>query len=149
MNHSTPGLLVYHQLLEFTQTHVHQVGDAILYKKGLNELDNHDGVITHLKPDILECEVKWALGSITTSKASGGNGIPAELSKILRKDAVKVVHSLCQKIWKNQQRAEKWKSLVFIQIPKKDNAKEYSNCQITVLISYASKIMLKALQTRL
>ena len=100
MNHSTPGLLVYHQLLEFTQTHVHQVGDAILYKKGLNELDNHDGVITHLKPDILECEVKWALGSITTSKASGGNGIPAELLKILKDDAVKVLHSICQKIWK-------------------------------------------------
>ena len=100
MNCSTPSFPVYHQLLEFTQTHVHQVGDAILYKKGLNELDNHDGVITHLKPDILECEVKWALGSITTSKASGGNGIPAELLKILKDDAVKVLHSICQKIWK-------------------------------------------------
>ena len=99
MNHSTPGLLVYHQLLEFTQTHVHQVGDAILYKKGLNELDNHDGVITHLKPDILECEVKWALGSITR----GGDGIPVELFQILKDDAVKVLHSVCQQIWKTQQ----------------------------------------------
>ena len=95
-----PGFPVHHQLPEFTQTHVHQVSDAILYKKGLNELDNHDGVITHLKPDILECEVKWALGSITTSKASRGNGIPAELLKILKDDAVKVLHSICQKIWK-------------------------------------------------
>ena len=120
-----------------------------LYKKDLKDLNNHSDVFTHQKLDVPECKVKCDLGSITTNKASGGNGIPAELSKILRKDAVKVVHSLCQKIWKNQQRAEKWKSLVFIQIPKKDNAKEYSNCQITVLISYASKIMLKALQTRL
>ena len=100
MNCSMPGFPVHHQLPEFTQTHVHQVSDAILYKKGLNELDNHDGVITHLKPDILECEVKWALGSITTSKASRGNGIPAELLKILKDDAVKVLHSICQKIWK-------------------------------------------------
>ena len=113
-----------------------------LYKKDLKDLNNHSDVLTHQKLDVPECEVKCALGSITMNKASGSNGIPSELSKILREDAVKVVHSVCQKIWKNQQRPEEWKRLVFIPIPKKDNAKECSNYQITVLISYASKITL-------
>ena len=94
-----------------------------LYKKDLHNPDNHDGVITHLEPDIQECEVKWALGSITTNKASGGNGIPAELFKILKDDAVKVLHSICQQIWKTQQWPHDWKRSVFIPIPKKGNAK--------------------------
>ena len=95
-----------------------------LYKKGINDSDNHDGVITHLQSDILECEVKWALGSITTNKASGGEGIPVELFQILKDDAVKVLHSICQQIWKTQQWSQDWKKSVFIQIPKKGNAKE-------------------------
>ena len=94
-----------------------------LYKKGLNDLDNHDGVVTHLEPDILECELKWALGSITANKASGGDGIPAELFKILRYDAVQVLNSICQQIWKTQQWLQDWKRSVFIPIPKKGNAK--------------------------
>ena len=89
--------------------------------------DNHDGVITHLEPDILECEVKWALGSISMSKASGGDGIPVELFQILKDDAVKVLHSIGQQIWKTQQWPQDWKRSVFIPIPKKDNAKECSN----------------------
>ena len=95
-----------------------------LYKKGLNDPDNHDGVVTHLELDILEYEVKWALGSITTNKASGGDGIPVELFQIL-KDAVKVLHSICQQIWKTQQWPQDWKRSVFIPIPKKGNAKQY------------------------
>ena len=100
-----------------------------LYKKGLHDPDNHEGVITHthLEPDILECEVRWALGSITTNKASGGDGIPAELFQILKDDAVKVLHSICQQIWKTQQWSQDWKWSVFIPIPKKCNAKECSN----------------------
>ena len=98
-----------------------------LYKKDLHNRDNHDGVITHLEPDILECEVKWALGSITMNKASGGDGIPVELFQILKDDAVKVLHSICQQIWKTQQRPQDWKRSVFIAIPKKGNAKECSN----------------------
>ena len=98
-----------------------------LYKKGLNNLDNHNGVVTHLKPDILECEVKWALESITTNKASVGDGIPAKLFQILKDDAVKVLHSICQQIWKTQQWPQDWKRSVFIPIPKKGNAKECSN----------------------
>ena len=110
-----------------------------LYKKDLHDPDNHDGVIIHLKPDILECEVKWTLESITTNKASGGDKIPVELFQILKDDAVKVLHSICQKIWKTQQWPQNWKRSVFIPIPKKDNAKECSNyCTIT-LISHASK----------
>ena len=99
-------------------------------KKDLHDPDNHDGMITHLEPDILECEVKWALGSITTNKASGGDGIPVELFQILKDDAVKVLHSICQQIWKTQQWPQDWKRSVFIPIPKKGNAKEYSkhNC---------------------
>ena len=95
-----------------------------LYKRDLHNQDNHDGVITHLEPNILECEVKWALGSITMNKASGGDGIPVELFKILRDDAVKVLHSICQQIWKTQQWPQDWKRSVFIPIRKKGNAKE-------------------------
>ena len=120
-----------------------------LCKKGLNDLDNHDGVVTHLEPDILECEVKWALGSITTNKAFGGDGIPAELFKILKDDAVKVLHSICQKIWKTQQWPQDWKRSAFIPIPKKGNAKECSNYCTIAPISHVSKEMLKILQARL
>ena len=98
-----------------------------LYKKCLHDPDNHDGVITHLEPDILECEVKWALGSITVNKASGSDGIPVELFQILKDDAVKVLHSLCQHIWKSQQWPQDWKRSFSFQSPKKSNAKECSN----------------------
>ena len=117
-----------------------------LYKKDLHDPDNHDGVITHLEPDILEYEVKWALGSITMNKASGGDGIPVELFQILKDDAVKVLHSICQQIWKTRQWPQDWKRLVFIPIPKKGNAKEYSNYHTIALISHASKVMLKILK---
>ena len=120
-----------------------------LYKKDLYDPDNHDGVITHLEPGVLECEVKWALGSITTNKASGGDGIPVKLFQILKDDALKVLHSICQQIWKTQQWPQDWKRSVFIPIPKKGNAKEYSNYCTVVLISHASKVMLKILQARL
>ena len=120
-----------------------------LYKKELHNSDNHDGVITHLEPDILECEVKWALGSITTNKASGGDGIPIELFQILKDDAVKVLHSICQQIWKTQQWPQDWKRSVFITIPKKANAKECSNSCTIAHDSHASKVMLKILQARL
>ena len=106
-------------------------------------------MITHLEPDILECEVKWALGSITTNKASGGDRIPGELFQILKDDAVKVLHSICQQIWKTQQWPQDWKRSVFFPNPKKGNAKECSNYCTTVLISHASKVMLKILQARL
>ena len=102
-------------------------------KKGLNDLYNHDDVVTPLEPDILECEVKWTLGSITTNKSSGGDGIPAELFQILKDDAVKVVHSICQQIWKTQQWPQDWKRSVFIPIPKKGNVKECSNYHTTAL----------------
>ena len=98
-----------------------------VYKRDVDDPDNHNGVITHLQPVILECEVKWALGSIPKSKASGGDGIPAELFQILKDDAVKVLHSICQQIWKTQQWSQDWKRSVFIAIPKKVNAKECSN----------------------
>ena len=114
-----------------------------LYKKDLHDPDNHDAVITHLEPDILECEVKWVLGSITTNKASGSDGIPAELFQILKDDAVKVLHSTCQQIWKTQQWPQDWKRSVFIPIPKKGKAKECSNYCTIALISHASKVMLK------
>ena len=94
-----------------------------LYKKDLKDPANHDGVITHLEPDILECEVKWALGSITTKKASGGDGISVELFQTLKDDAVKVLHSICQQIWKTQQWPQDWKRSVFISVPRKGNAK--------------------------
>ena len=106
-------------------------------------------MITHLEPDILECEVKWVLGSITTNKASGGDGVPVELFRILKDDVVKVLHSVCQKIWKTRQWPQDWKRSVFIPIPKKGNAKECSNCHTIALISQASKVILKILQARL
>ena len=106
-------------------------------------------MITHLKPDILKCEVKWALGSITTNKASGGDGIPVERFQILKDDAVKVLHSKCQQIWKTQQWPQDWKRSVFIPIPKKGNAKECSNYCTIALISHTSKVILKILQARL
>ena len=120
-----------------------------LCKKDLHDSDNHDSVITHLEPDILECEVKWASGSITTNKASRGDGIPVELFQILKDDAVKVLQSICQQIWKTQQWPQVWKRSVFTPIPKKGNANEYSNYHIIALISQASKVMLKILQARL
>ena len=122
-----------------------------LYKKDLHDPDNHDGVSTHLEPDILECEVKWALESITTNKASGGDRIPVELFQILKDDAVKVLHSICQYIWKTQQWPQNWQRSVFIPIPKKGNAKECSNFHTIALISHAVmlKVMLKILQARL
>ena len=120
-----------------------------LYKKDLHAPDNHDGVLTHLEPDILKSKVKWALRSITTNKASGGDRIPVELFQILKYDAVKVLHSTCQQIWKIQQWPQDWKKSVFISTPKKGNAKECSNYRTTALISHASKVMLKILQARL
>ena len=119
-----------------------------LYKKELQDPDYHDGVTTHLEADILECEVKWAIGSITINKASGGDGIPVELLQILKDDSVKMLHSTCQQIWKTQQWLQDWKRSVFISIPRKGSAKEYSNYHTIVLISYASKVMLKILQDR-
>ena len=120
-----------------------------LYKKDLHNPDNHDDVITYLSPDILECEVKWALGSITMNKASGGDGIPVELFQILKDDAVKELHSIGQQIWKMQQWPQDWKRSVCIPISKKGNAKECSNYRTIALISHASKVMLKILQARL
>ena len=120
-----------------------------LYKKDLHDPDNHDDMITHLEPDILECKVKWVLGSIITNKASGGDGIPVELLQILKDDAVKVLHSICQQIWKIQQWSQDRKRSVFIPIPKKGNTKECSNYCTTALLSHASKVMLKILQARL
>ena len=119
------------------------------YKRYLNNPDNYYGVITHLEPDILEGEVKWALESITTNKASGGDGIPVELVQILKDDAVKVLHSICQHICKTQQWPQDWKRSVFIPIPKKGNAKECSNYRTIALISHSSKVMLNILQARL
>ena len=120
-----------------------------LYKKDLHDPDNHYGVITKLEPDILECEAMWALGSITMNKASGGDGNSVELFQILKNGAVKVLHSICQQIWKTQQWPQDWKRSVFIPIPKKGNAKEWSNYRAIALISHASKVMLKILQARL
>ena len=120
-----------------------------LYKKDLHDPDNHDGVITHLGPDILECKVKWALGSITMNKANGGDGIPVELFQILKDDAVKVLHSISQQIWKTQQWPQDQKRSVFIPIPKKSNTKECSDYCTIALISHASKVMLKIHQARL
>ena len=119
------------------------------WKGYTEELSKKDAVITHLDPDILECEVKWALESITTNKPSGGDGIPVELFQILKDDAVKVLHSICQQIWKTQQWPQDWKLSILIPIPKKGNAKECSNYCTIALISHASKVMLKILQVRL
>ena len=118
-------------------------------KKNVNDLDNHDGVITDLEPDILKCEVRWTLGSITMNKASRGNRILVELFQILKDNAVKVLYSVCQQIWKTQQWPQDWKRSVFIPFPKKGNAKECSNYCTVALISHASKVMLKILQARL
>ena len=119
------------------------------YKKDHYDTDNHDGVITDLEPDILECEVKGALESTTTNKASGGDGIPVELFQILKDDAVKVLHSICHQICKTQQWPQDWKRSVFISVPKKGNTKECSNYCRIALTSHASKVMLKILQARL
>ena len=113
-----------------------------VYKKGLNDSNHHNDVVTHLEPDILESEVKWALGSITTNKASGSDGIPVELFQILKDDTVKVLHSICQQIWKTQQWPQDWKRSVFIPIPKKSNTKECSIYHTVVVISHTSKVML-------
>ena len=120
-----------------------------LYKKDLHDPDNHNDMITHLEPDILECEVKWALGSITKHKVSGGDRIPAELFQILKDAAVKVQHSICQQIWKTHQWPQDWKRSVFIPTTKKGNAKECSNDHPITHISSTSKVMLKILQARL
>ena len=117
--------------------------DTELYKKDLHNPDNHDGVITQLEPDILDCEVKWASGSITMNKASGDDGIPVQLFQILKDGAVKVLHSICQHIWKTQQWPQDWKRSVFIPIPKKGNAKQCSDYRTIALISHASEVMLK------
>ena len=111
-----------------------------LYKKDLHDQENLDGVITQLEPDILECEVKWALESITMNKASGDDGISVELFQILKDDAVKVLHSICQQIWNTQQWPQDWKRSVFIPIPKKGNAKKCSNYCTIALISHASNV---------
>ena len=124
----------------------HQEYTEELYKNDLHDPDNQDCGITQLEPEILECEVKWALGSI---RASGGDGIPIELFQILKDDAVKMLHSICQQIWKTQQWPQEWKRSVFIPIPKKSYAKEYSDYRTIELISHASKVMLKILQARL
>ena len=116
-----------------------------LYKKDLHDPDNHDGVITHLQPDILECEVKWTLGSITANKASGGDGISVELFQILKDDAVKVLHSICQQILKTQQWSQNWKRSLSIPLPKKGNAEECSNYLTVAFISHIGKVMLKIL----
>ena len=120
-----------------------------LYKKDLENPDYHNDVITHLEPDILECEVRWALGSITMNKASGGDGISVELFQILKDDAVKVLYSICQQIWKTQQWPQDWKMSVFTLIPKKGNTKECSNYCTIALVSHSNKVMLKILQARL
>ena len=120
-----------------------------IYLKDLHDPDYHNGVITNLEQDILECEISWAIGNITMNKASGGEGIPVELFQILKDDAVKVLHSIRQQIWKTQQWPQDWKRSVFIPIPKKFNAKECSNYCTIALISHASKVKLKILQARL
>ena len=120
-----------------------------LYKKDFHDSDNHDSVITRLEPDILECEIKWALESITMNKARGGDGIPVELFQIVKDDAVKVLHSICQQIWKTLQQPQDQKRTVFTPIPKKGNAKECSNYLTIVLISHVTEVKLKTLQARL
>ena len=116
-----------------------------IYKKDLHDPDNQDGTITHLEPDILECKVKWALGNITMNKANGGDGIPVELFQILKYDAMELLHSISQQIWKTQQWPQDWKRSVFSPIPNKSNAKECSDYHTIALISHASKAMLKIL----
>ena len=127
-----------------------RVHRSVLYsaEKKILDLHNHNGVITHLKTDNLECEIKWALGGITTNKTSGGDGIPAELFQILKDDAVKVLHSICQQIWKAQQWPQDWKRSVFIPISKKSNAKECSYYRTIALLSYTSRLWVTQSQTR-
>ena len=134
-----------------SQTRLSNFTHKELYKKDLHNPDNHNGVITHthLEPDILECEVKWALGSITTNKASGDDEIPVELFQMLKDDAVNVLHSIYQQIWKTQQWPQDWKRSLFISIPKKGNVRECSNYRTIALISHASNVILKILQARL
>ena len=134
-NHLTEAEEIKNKCQEYTEE---------LYKNGLNDPDNHNSVVFHLKPDILDCEVNWALGSIPTNRASRGDRIPAELFKILKNDAVTVLHSICQQIWKTEQWPQDWKRSVFIPIPKKVNAKECSNYHTVALISHASKVMIKS-----
>ena len=131
-----------------TLTSIHEYIEE-LYKKDLRDPDNHDSMIIHLEPDILECKVKWALGSITTNKACGGDGIPVDLIQILKDDSGKVLHSICKPFWKTQQWPQDWKRLVFIPIPKKGNAKECSNYCTMGYTSHTSKVMVKILQARL
>ena len=139
--------------MDLTEEEILRRGDKntkrISTKKDLYDPDNHDGVITHLEPHVLKCKVKWALGSITTNKASGSDGILAELFQVLKDDAVKVLHSICQPIWKTQQWPQDWKRSVFIPIPKEGNGKECSNYCTIALITHTSKVMLKILQVRL
>ena len=120
-----------------------RIHGRIIQNSYLHDSDNHDGVITHLEPGILECEVKWALGSITMNKASGSDRIPTELIQILKDNAVKVLHLIWQQIWKTQQWSQDWKRSVVIPIPKKSNAKEYSNYHTIALISHTSKVVPK------
>ena len=141
--------LPQHHILRFEIAQLEFHHFHCIIKKGLHDQDNHDDVTTNLEPDILECEVKWALESITMNKASGGDGIPAELLQILKDDAVKVLHSICQQIWKTLQWPQDWKRSIFIPIPKKGNVKECSNYCTVVLISHASKVVLKILQASL
>ena len=120
-----------------------------LYKQDFNDPDNHDGVVIHPEPDILQHEVKWSFRSTTASKASGCDGIPVELFKILKDDAIEVLHSICQQIWKTHQWPQDWKRSIFIPIPKKGSTNEYSNYQTIALTSHVSNVMLKILQVRL
>ena len=150
--HATMGVIKDRNskgLIEVGQIKMRQQEYTEVYQKGLNGPDNHNGVVTHLEPDVLECEVKWALGSSTMSKASGDDRIPAELFKILKDDAVKVLHSICQQIWRTRQWPQAWKRSVFILITRKGNAKECSNSCTISLISHDSKVILKILQARL
>ena len=150
--HAKIGSIKYRNGMDLTEAKVikkrWQEYTEELYQKDLHDPDNHDSVITHLEPNILECEVKWALGSITTNRASGGDGIAVELFQILKEDAVKVLHSICQQIWKTHQWPQDWKRSVFIPIPKKGEAKECSNYCTVALISHTSKVMLKIIQVR-
>ena len=140
--HAKMGSIKYRNGMDLTETEDipkrWQEYSEELCKKDLQNPDDHDGVITHLEPDILACEVKWALESITTNKASGGDGIPVEQFQILKDDGVEVLHSICQQIWKTQPWPQDWKRSVFIPIPKKGNAKECSNYHTIALISHAS-----------
>ena len=140
--HSKIGTIKYRNGMDLTEAEdIKKRWQEYTELYNYHDPDNHDGMITHVEPDILEWEVKWALGSITMNKASGGDGIPVELIQILKHDAVKVLHSICQQLWKTQQWTQDWKRSVFIPIPKKGNAKEYSNYCPIAIISQVSKVM--------